>query len=91
MLLPNTEGINRAYNDYLDQTKQAQSETAKTPAARELTSRLLDLSHGMLSQRILDAREQARDGAASALNGLQFVTFISIGIMALALGLTGER
>jgi hypothetical protein len=90
-LVPTNEGINRAYNDYLEQAKQAQAEVSRSPAAAELSARLLDLSHGLLSQRILDARSQARDGVSSALNGLQMVTFISIGIAALVLGLTGDR
>lgn len=91
MLVPTNDGINRAYVNYLEQTKSAQAEAARSPSAAALSARLLDLSHGTLAQQILDAREQARDGASRALNGLQFITFISIGIAALALGLSGER
>lgn len=90
-LRPAPDGIDRAYSDYLEQTAQAQAEKARTPAAIELRSRLLDLSHGMLAQRISEAHERTRRGVARGLNGLQLITFISIGIAALAVGLTGER
>jgi len=90
-LRPASDDIDRAYSDYLDQTAQAQAEKARTAGAIELRSRLLDLSHGMLAQRISEARERTRRGVASALNGLQLITFISIGIAALAVGLTGDR
>ena len=90
-IVPPSDAINRAYDDYLEQTRQAQAGAARSPAAGELSARLLDLGHGLLAQRISDAREHARRGAARALNGLQLITFISIGIAALALGLTGGR
>ena len=93
-IVPSSDAINAingAYGDYLDQTRQVQARTSRTPAAIELSARLLDLGHGVLAQRISDARERTRRGVTRALNGLQFITFISIGIAALAVGLTGER
>ena len=90
-LVPTTDAINKALGDYLDQTKQAQAEAARNAAAAGLSARLLDLSYEALAQRIGEAREHTRQGVARALNGLQFITFISIGIAALAVGLTGER
>ena len=93
-LVPGTDAIDaikKAYGDYLEQSKQAQAEAARTPAAADLTVRLLDLSHENLAQRITDARERTKQAVARALNGLQLITFISIGIAALAVGLTGER
>jgi len=90
-LPPAPDAISRAYDEYLEQSKQAQADVARSPKAAELAVRLLDLSHGMLAQRISEARDRTRQAMTRALNGLQLITFISIGIAALALGLTGNR
>jgi hypothetical protein len=90
-LVPRTDEINRAYGDYLEQTKQAQADAGRSGSGADLSARLLDLNHEVLIQRIGDARDRARQAVGSALNGLQVITFLSIGIAALAVGLSGDR
>ena len=52
---------------------------------------MLDLSAEQLVQRIEDARDRSRQAVASAMNALQLITFISIGIAALVVGLTPDQ
>lgn len=86
-LVPSADTIDRALRDYLDQTEQAQAETARSTAAVDLRVRLLDLNYGMLVQRISEARERTWQGVARALTGVLLITLVSIAIGALAVGL----
>lgn len=90
-LVPGVEPINKAYGEYLEQTKQVQAESRKSASAATLATRLLDLSAEQLVQRIEDARDRTREAVARSLNGLQLITFISIGIAALVVGLTPDQ
>jgi hypothetical protein len=85
------EPIDKAYGDYIEQTKQAQSDSRKSESAATLGTRLLDMTSEQLVQRIEDARDRTRQASASALNGLQLITFLSIGIAALVVGLTPDQ
>lgn len=90
-LVPPVEPINKAFGDYLDQAKQTQADARKSESAATLAIRMLDLSSEQLVQRIEDARDRTRQAVASAMNGLQLITFISIGIAALVVGLTPDQ
>ncbi len=68
-----------------------QAESRKSASAATLATRLLDLSAEQLVQRIEDARDRTREAVARSLNGLQLITFISIGIAALVVGLTPDQ
>lgn len=87
-VIPGTDNISRAMAGYLDQADQARAETARSARAGELMGRLLDLSYERLAQQISDARERNREAISRALSGVQLITLISIGIAALAVGLT---
>jgi hypothetical protein len=90
-LVPDVEAIDKAYGEYLEQTKQALAESRQSESAATLARRLLDLSSEQLVQRVEDARDRTREAVARSLNGLQLITFISIGIAALVVGLTPDQ
>ena len=90
-LVPSIETVNKAFGDYLNQAKQAQADTRKSESAATLAAHMLDLSAEQMVQRIGDARDRTRQAVASAMNGLQLITFISIGIAALVIGLTPDQ
>jgi hypothetical protein len=90
-LVPQADPINKAFGDYLEQTKQAQADARKSESAGTLSARMLDLTSDQLLQRIEDARDRTGRAVASAMNGLQLITFISIGIAALVVGLTPDQ
>jgi len=90
-LTPSVENISKAFGDYLEQAKQTQADARGTKSAAALGSRLLELSYGVIVQRIGDARDRTRQASARALNGLQLITFLSIGLAALAVGLTPDQ
>jgi hypothetical protein len=90
-LVPPVEGIEKAFGEYLDKTKQAQADARGSQSAKALSTRLLELSSGVVVQKIADARDQTRLAVASALNALQLITFLSIGIAALVVGLTPDQ
>ena len=87
-LKPRTDNISRAMSAYIDQADQARAETKRSAGAGELMERLLELSYERLAQQISDARERTREAVSRALSGVQLITLISIGITALAVGLT---
>jgi hypothetical protein len=86
-LAPSGDGISRALTNYLEQTKTAGNEPARTEAAIGLKSRMLDLSYESLAQKIAEARETTRRGIGRALAGVQGLTLLSIAIAAAAIGL----
>jgi len=90
-LVPPVEAIDKAFSDYVSQAKQAQADARKSESAATLAARMLDLSGEQMVQRIEDARDRTRQSVASAMNALQLITFISIGIAALAVGLTPDQ
>lgn len=90
-LVPSIETVNKAFGDYLDQAKQAQADARKSESAANLAAHMLDLSAEQMVQRIGDARDRTRQAVASAMNGLQLITFMSIGIAALVIGLTPDQ
>jgi hypothetical protein len=90
-LVPAVETINKAFNDYLEQARRAQADARKSDSAATLAARMLDLSAEQMVQRIEDARDRTRQAVASAMNALQLITFISIGIAALVVGLTPDQ
>jgi len=89
-LVPSVETINKTYNDYLEQAKKAQADPHKADSSN-LAARMLDLSAEQMVQSIEDARDRSRLAVASAMNALQLITFISIGIAALVVGLTPDQ
>lgn len=90
-LVPSVETINKAFSDYVEQAKQAQADARKSESAATLATRMLDLSAEQMVQRVEDARDRSRQAVASAMNALQLITFISIGIAALVVGLTPDQ
>ncbi len=90
-LVPDVQAIDKAYGEYLEQTKQTLAESRQTESAATLARRLLDLGSEQLVQRVEDARDRTREAVARSLNGLQLITFISIGIAALVVGLTPDQ
>ena len=90
-LVPPVEDIDKAFAEYLEKTKQAQADARGSQSAKALSTRLLDLSSGVVVQKIGDARDQSKLAVASALNALQLITFLSIGIAALVVGLTPDQ
>jgi len=89
-LVPSVETINKTYNDYLAQAKKAQADPHKAESSN-LAARMLDLTAEQMVQSIEDARDRSRLAVASAMNALQLITFISIGIAALVVGLTPDQ
>lgn len=89
-LVPSVETINKTYSDYLEQAKKAQADPHKADSSN-LAARMLDLTAEQMVQSIEDARDRSRLAVASAMNALQLITFISIGIAALVVGLTPDQ
>lgn len=87
-LLPPADDIQKALVDYLEHADQASKEAAHSEGAAEVQGRLLDLNYDSLALKISQARDRAKQGTSSALTALQFITFFSIGIGAMAVGLT---
>jgi len=90
-LVPPVATIDKAFTDYVSQAKQVQVDARKSESAATLAGRMLDLSAEQMVQRIEDARDRTRQSVASAMNALQLITFISIGLAALAVGLTPDQ
>jgi hypothetical protein len=90
-LVPPVATIDKAFTDYVSQAKQVQVDARKSESAATLAARMLDLSAVQMVQRIEDARDRTRQSVASAMNALQLITFISIGLAALAVGLTPDQ
>jgi hypothetical protein len=89
-LIPATDAMDRALREYMDQADQAKNEKSKSAGAVSLRTRLLDLSYEMLVQRIGEARERTRQGMARALTAVHMITLVSIGLAALAIGLSSQ-
>ena len=87
-LVPPSEAIHEALTAYLEHADQASKEAAQSAGAADVQSRLLELNYDALALKISQARERAGQGISSALTALQLITFVSIGIGAMAVGLT---
>lgn len=87
-LVPPSEAIHEALAAYLAHADQASSEAARSAGAAEVQSHLLKLNYDALALKISQARDRAAQGISSALTALQLITFVSIGVGAMAVGLT---